>query len=483
VIPLTVAEVAQIVAGTATGLDEGTLVTGKVEFDSRKVRPGDLFLAFVGEHADGHDFAEQALAQGAVAVLSTRQLACGSIVVADPIAAITALAAHQAARLPATIIGITGSSGKTSTKDLLAQILSRHGVTVAPPGSFNNELGHPYTVLLADAQTQFLVLEISARGLGHITHLTEIAPPRIGAVLNVGTAHLGEFGSVAAIAQAKGELVEALPAAAHGGVAVLNADDPLSATMASRTSARVVTVGEHRNADVRAEQVRIGSNGRAEFVLAAGGDRAEVTLRVHGEHQIANSLSAAAIALACGVSLPDIATALSAATLQSHWRMEVTETADGVTVINDAYNANPDSVRAALKALAIMSVGRRSVAVLGHMAELGADSTAEHDSIGRLAVRLDIGQLLAVGDEARPTAHGAALEGSWNGESEWVPDVDAAIARLTGLLQPGDVVLVKGSRSAGMERVAAAIITERGVAGDGAGAAPVATDRPAGEQR
>jgi UDP-N-acetylmuramoyl-tripeptide--D-alanyl-D-alanine ligase len=478
VIALTVAEVAQIVSGTVSGVDPAVVVTGKVEFDSRRVAAGDLFLAFVGEHVDGHDFAEQALAAGAVAVMSTRELAVGSIVVDDPIAAITALAAYQAHRLPATIIGITGSSGKTSTKDLLAQVLAHAGVTVAPPGSFNNELGHPYTVLLADEHTEYLVLEISARGLGHITHLTEIAPPRIGAVLNVGTAHLGEFGSVAAIAQAKGELVEALPDADAGGVAVLNADDPLSATMASRTSATVVTVGEHRNADVRAEQVRIGVDGRASFELVAGEERAPVRLQVHGEHQVANSLSAAAIARACGMSLTDIASALSGAVSQSHWRMEVTETADGIVVINDAYNANPDSVRAALKALAVMSAGRRSVAVLGHMAELGADSAAEHDAIGRLAVRLDIRQVLAVGDEARPIAHGAALEGSWNGESEWVPDVGAAVARLAEFLRPGDVVLFKGSRSAGIERAAQAVLDARGVADRATGAEDAAAGEP-----
>jgi UDP-N-acetylmuramoyl-tripeptide--D-alanyl-D-alanine ligase len=466
-IALTVAEIAETVSGHISGLDPDLVVTGKLEYDSRLITAGDLFLAFVGEHADGHDFAEAAVASGAVAVMSTRPLSLGSIIVADPLTAITALASAVSRRLSATIIGITGSSGKTSTKDLVAQVLAHRGRTVAPPGSLNNELGYPYTVLLADETTEFLVLETSARGLGHIRHLTDIAPPRIGAVLNVGSAHLGEFGSVTAIAQAKGELIEALPDHDEhdsGGVAVLNADDPSVLAMAARTTARVLTVGEHRNADVRAENVEFDSQGRAQFELVSDSGRAPVRLRLHGEHHVANALAAAGIALACGLDVAMIAAALSTASARSRWRMEVTDTGDGVTVINDAYNANPESMRAALKALAMISKGRRSFAVLGHMAELGAASTAEHDALGRLIVRFDIGQLLAVGDEARPIAHGAALEGSWNGESEWVADVRAAIARLGELLQPGDVVLVKGSRAAGMEQVALAVLEERGVA-------------------
>ncbi|MCW2523718.1 MAG: murF [Frankiales bacterium] len=415
----TARQVAETVAGVIEGdLDPATLVSGKVEFDSRRVRPGDAFLAFVGEQADGHDFIAAAMAAGAALAITTRPVPGGCIRVADPIEAISALAAAQAPKLRARIVGVTGSSGKTSTKDLLAQLLSVLGPTVAPPGSFNNELGYPYTVLLADERTEFLVLETSARGIGHIAHLAEIARPQLGVVLNVGRAHLGEFGSVAAIAQAKGELVEALPAAAEGGVAILNADDPAVLAMAARTQARIVRFGEH---------------------------------------QVSNALAAAAVALECGLSLPATAAALSAAVAQSHWRMEITELASGLTLVNDAYNANPESMRAALKSLAIMSGGRRSVAVLGHMGELGEQANAEHDSLGRLAVRFDIGHLIAVGEQARPIAHGAALEGSWNGESEWVPDVEAAIARLAEILEPGDVVLVKGSRAAGMERVAAAI--------------------------
>jgi len=457
-IAMSLAEAAAIVDGRLAGADPDALATGKVEFDSRKVAPGDLFLAIPGERVDGHDYAEAAIASGAVAVLATRPVPVPSILVADPIAALTALATASARRLTATVVALTGSSGKTSTKDLLAQLLQSSGNTVAPPGSFNTELGHPYTVLLADADTRYLVLETSARGLGHIRHLVDIAPPSVAAVLNVGTAHLAEFGTVETIAQAKGELIEQLPAAADGGVALLNADDPLVLAMADRTRARVLTFGESPGADIRAERVEIDRDGRASFELVTETGQVGVRLTQRGEHQVANALAAAGLALACGLDLAAVAAGLSAATAQSHWRMEVTETAAGVTVVNDAYNASPESVRAALKTLAIMSEGRRSVAVLGHMAELGSDSISEHDRLGRLIVRLDIEHLIAVGPEARPIANGAALEGSWNGESEWVPDVEAAAVRLSEIVEAGDVVLIKGSRSAGMERVAHAVL-------------------------
>jgi UDP-N-acetylmuramoyl-tripeptide--D-alanyl-D-alanine ligase len=469
-IPLTLGEVAAAVDARLAGADPQALVTGAVEFDSRTVAPGGLFLALAGEHVDGHEFIAQAIAAGAAAAIVTRtDLGADAgprVLVADGFAAIAALASYVARRLPlATIVGVTGSSGKTSTKDLVAAMLTRLGPTVAPPGSFNNELGHPYTVLLADERTEYLVLETSARGIGHIRFLTQIAPPRIGAVLNVGSAHLGEFGSREAIAQAKGELVEALPPASDGGVAVLNADDPLVSAMASRTSARVVTFGESGSADVRAESVAVDELGRASFVLVTGAERVDVRLRLVGEHHVGNALAAAAIALECGTTPVDIATALGAADAASRWRMELTERPDGVLVLNDAYNANPESMRAALMALASIAASRRpqggrSFAVLGHMAELGPDGPAEHDAIGRLAVRLDISQLIAVGEQARPIQHGAALEGSWAGESQWVPDVDAAVELLRTQLRPGDVVLVKASRAASLERVALAILED-----------------------
>jgi UDP-N-acetylmuramoyl-tripeptide--D-alanyl-D-alanine ligase len=493
-ISMTVAEIARLVGGSPYGLDAQLVIRGKVEFDSRKVQPGDIFLAMKGERADGHDFADAALVAGAVAVLGTRQLAVPCIVVADPVAAITALAASAARRLPATVIELTGSSGKTSTKDLLAQVLERHGRTVAPPESFNNELGFPYTVLLADEDTDYLVLEASARGIGHIRQLTGIAPPAVAAVLNVGSAHLGEFGSVEAIAQAKGELVEAL---APDGLAVLNADDPRVLAMAARTAGRVITFGEQPAADVRAEQVVVEPTGRARFELVTGSGRAPVALRLLGEHQVANALAAAAVATELGMTVPAVAEALSAATARSHWRMELTEVA-GVSVLNDAYNANPESVRAALKSLAIMTAsgehssnsipaggtpagsdpaagripaGRRSIAVLGQMAELGAESISAHDAIGRLAVRLNVNLLIAVGEPARPIANGAALEGSWDGEAQWVPDRDAAVRLLLEVVRPGDVVLVKGSRAADLQRVAQALIAGLADADQGRGRA------------
>ncbi len=461
-IPMTLGEIAEVVSGRLRGADPATQVAGPVHYDTRAVTAGSLFLALPGEHVDGHDYARAAVAAGAVAVLASRPVDAPTVEVADGIAALTALAAASARRLSATVVGITGSSGKTSTKDLIAALLRRRGPTVAPAGSMNNELGHPYTVLLADAGTRYLVLELGARGVGHIRHLASIAPPRIGVELNVGSAHLGEFGSREAIARAKGELVEALPA---DGVAVLNADDPLVAAMAARTAARVVPFGESAAAEVRASDVDVDELGRARFVLTAAGTSVPVQLQLVGEHHVSNALAAAAVALETGMAPADVAVGLSEARPASRWRMEVTERPDGVLVVNDAYNANPESMRAALKALASVARARRerggrSFAVLGPMAELGPAAAAEHDALGRLAVRLDISRVIAVGEDARPIQHGAALEGSWNGESSWVPDIGAALALLRGELRPGDVVLVKASRAAGLERVALALAAE-----------------------
>jgi UDP-N-acetylmuramoyl-tripeptide--D-alanyl-D-alanine ligase len=475
VIPLTLAEVARAVGGSTHDIpDTDVRVTGPVVRDSREVVPGALFVAFAGARADGHDFAADVVAAGAVAVLATRPVGVPAIVVDDVQTALGALAKHVIERLGATVVALTGSAGKTSTKDLIAQLLQRHAPTVWTPGSLNNEIGLPLTALSADEQTRHLVLEMGARGIGHIRYLTGLTPPRIGLVLNVGSAHIGEFGGREQIAQAKGELVEALPAAADGGIAVLNADDPLVRAMATRTAARVVYFGESAEAEVRAENVRLNERGQAVFGLRTPTGCAEVTLRLYGEHHVSNALAAAAVARELGMPVNEIATALSAAGTLSHWRMEVTERPDGVTVVNDAYNANPESMRAALRTLAAMgrssqARGGRTWAVLGKMAELGGEALVEHDAVGRLAVRLNVSKLVAVGGtEAAWLQMGAYNEGSWGEESVHVSDAEAAIDLVRSEVRPGDVVLVKASRSVGLESVALALI-EAGTEGIGTG--------------
>lgn len=458
-IPLPLAELAGLAGGRLVDApDPGALVTGGVVFDSRQVGPGDLFLALPGEHADGHDFAAAALAAGARAVVATRPVGGPAVLVGDVLAALARLAHGVLGRLPqVTVVGITGSSGKTSTKDLVADLLVCLGPTVAPPGSFNNEIGLPYTVLLAGPQTRYLVLEYSARGLGHIAALCAIARPHIAVELNVGTAHIGEFRSAEVIAAAKGELVTALAA---DGVAVLNADDQRVRSMAGLTAARVVLAGTGSDADVRAEDVRLDDRGRPSYTLVAAGERAEVALPLFGAHHVANSLAAAAVALELGLPPADVAAALRAVRPLSRWRMEVVQRPDGVTVVNDAYNANPESTAAALRALVAMSRGRRSWAVLGPMAELGDRTGPEHLAAGRLARQLGVDRLVAVGEAAAAVHAGAVQEGSRGEESAQVPDIEAAVRLLRAQLRPGDVVLVKASRAAGLERLAAQLLQE-----------------------
>ena len=464
-IPVELAEVARVL-GTTAPVD--ATVSADVEVDSRLVRPGGLFVALPGERVDGHDHAAAAVEAGAVAAITARPVdGVPCLVVPDPLAALQALARNLYPRDPEPLtIGVTGSSGKTSTKDLLAQVLAGFGPTLAPQGSFNNELGLPLTALRRTPETRYAALEYSARGIGHIAFLCGIVQPHIGVVLNVGSAHLGEFGGREGIAQAKGELVEAARR-----TAVLNADDPYVLAMHERTDRPFVTYGLSPDADVVGSDVELDDLGRASFSVY--GER--VRLQLSGEHHVHNAL--AVVAALVGPVTDDVARVaelLSAAKPLSRWRMEVTERADGVTVVNDAYNANPESMRAALKTLAVMSAGktRRTVAVLGHMAELGEAARDEHMDLGRFAVRLDLGQLVVVGEQAGGIHAGAVLEGSWGSESLHVPDADAAIALLREELRPGDVVLVKASRSAGLERVAAALLE------DGAGdSSPVGAQR------
>ncbi|NUK05017.1 UDP-N-acetylmuramoyl-tripeptide--D-alanyl-D-alanine ligase [Streptomyces lunaelactis] len=456
-IALSLAEIAEIVGGQSYDIpDPAVRVTGPVVIDSRAVRPGSLFAAFAGEHVDGHDYAQSAVAAGAAAVLATRPVGVPAIVVPDVTAALGALARTIVERLGTTAVALTGSSGKTSTKDLIAQLLERKGPTVYPAGNLNNEIGLPLTALRAVEDTEHLVLEMGARYIGDIRYLSGLVPPKVSLVLNVGTAHIGEFGGREQIAEAKGEIVECLP---EDGVAVLNADDPLVRAMSSRTKARVVLFGEAADADVRAENVRLTEHGQPAFTLHTPTGCSDVTMRLYGEHHVSNALAAAAVAHELGMSVDEIALALSEAGTLSRWRMEVTERPDGVTIVNDAYNANPESMRAALRALAAMGRGRRTWAVLGQMAELGDEALAEHDAVGRLAVRLNVSKLVAVGGrEASWLQLGAYNEGSWGEESVHVSDAQAAVDLLRSELRPGDVVLVKASRSVGLERVAQALL-------------------------
>ncbi|MGW0532628.1 UDP-N-acetylmuramoyl-tripeptide--D-alanyl-D-alanine ligase [Streptomyces sp. NPDC003032] len=465
-IALSLAEIATVVGGQTYDIpDPAIQVTGPVVRDSREVEPGSLFVAFVGERVDGHDYAADVVAAGAVAVLASRPVGVPAVVVDDVQAALGALARHVVERLGATLVALTGSVGKTTSKDLLAQVLRRKAPTVFTPGSLNNEIGLPLTALSATEGTRFLVLEMGARGIGHIRYLAGLTPPKIGLVLNVGTAHIGEFGGREQIAEAKGEMVEALPA---DGAAILNADDPLVRAMASRTKARIVLFGEADDADVRAENVRLMENGQPAFTLHTPSGCSDVTMRLYGEHHVSNALAAAAVAHELGMSVDEIALALSEAGTLSRWRMEVTERPDGVTVVNDAYNANPESMRAALRALAAMGQGRRTWAVLGQMAELGDEGLTEHDAVGRLAVRLNVSKLVAVGGrEASWLQLGAYNEGSWGEESVHVSDAQAAIDLLRSELRPGDVVLVKASRSVGLERVATALLDDAAVSSEG----------------
>ena len=443
-IALSLDQVAEIVGGRVEG-DRGVVVTGSVVIDGREAEPGSLFVAFVGEHTDGHEHVPQAAANGALAVLGTRTTSLPTVVVDDPQDALQRLAAHVVAQVRRddrlTVLALTGSQGKTSTKDLLAAVLTADGPTVATRGSFNNELGMPLTALRVEPGTRYLVLEMGARGRGHLTELTDLVAPDVSVVLNVGTAHLGEFGSRDAIAEAKGELVTGLR---PGGVAVLNADDERVAAMARLAPGRVVTFGQADGADLRLADLELDRLGRPGFRL---GDQ-QVQLQLVGAHQALNAAAAAAAATAVGLELERVVAALDGVTSLSKWRMELHELPSGVILLNDSYNANPESMRAAIDALASLSGVRRRVAVLGVMLELGADSDPSHRALGEYAAQR-VDQLVVVGQAAEGIHHG--------GGGVLVGDNDEAVAWLREHLQEGDAVLVKASRGARLDEVAAAL--------------------------
>lgn len=421
-------EVAEATGGTVSGPE---VTVDGARIDSRLVSGGELFVAVHGER-DGHDFVAAAFAAGAGAGLVDRPVPGGTTVLVDDTGvALTQLATWARQRLPDRVVGITGSVGKTSAKDLLAAALGRQFRVHASRKSFNNELGVPLTVLDTPDNAEAVVVEMGARGRGHIADLCLVARPLVGVVTTVGLSHSEFFGTVEDVAVAKGELVEALPAE---GTAVLNADAPLVAAMATRTRARVLTFGEA--GDVRAEDVRLDGDLRPTFRLRTPWGDAGVVLQVRGHHQVTNALAAAAAALACGAGVDEVAAGLGDAHL-SPWRMELHRAPSGATVLNDTYNANPLSVEAALRALAELPA-RRRIAVLGIMAELGEVGPAEHARMGAVAAALGI-RVIAV---AAPDYGG-----------EQVDDAGAALERL-GPLGEGDAVLIKGSRAAGLEDAA-----------------------------
>ncbi|PZE66623.1 MULTISPECIES: UDP-N-acetylmuramoyl-tripeptide--D-alanyl-D-alanine ligase [unclassified Curtobacterium] len=487
-IAMTLAEIATAVGGELIGGAQATdvaepgdlVVEGSVETDSRLVRPGSVFFALPGEVTDGRRFVPAAVDAGAALVITPERVdtTAPQIVVADGYEALAALAHEVVTRVrmstadrvdadgrpaPLRVVGITGSNGKTSTKNMLRTILEQHGATVAPEGSFNNHVGAPISMLRVTYDTRYLVVEMGASGVGHIAKLVSIAEPDLGVVLKVGLAHAGEFGGIEATQRAKSEMVTDLPETA---TALLNVDDDRVASMRDLTAARVVGFGTSTDADYRITGIETDRSG-TRFTLAAppvrhegdrptdatlsgGPDHVDVRLAILGEHHAMNASAALTVAHLWGVPLADGAAALASMTRAERWRMELLQGGpEGVTVINDAYNASPDSTAAALRTLAqIVRPGERTVAVLGEMAELGEYSVEEHDRIGRLVVRLGIGQLVVVGRGAMPIHQAATLEGSWDGESVYIEDVDDAVRAMQEMLRPGDVVLVKSSKSA-----------------------------------
>ena len=475
-IAISAARIAEAVSGRLAGVpDPDSVTVTAVTTDSREVAPGTLFVAKPGETTDGHRFVPQAAAAGAVLHLTEREVLDDSgspypcVVVEDVVLAMGALASCVVQRLraehPVTVVAVTGSVGKTTTKDLLHGIFGAEGPTVAPRNSYNGEVGVPLTVFTATEDTEYLVIEMGATHIGNIRYLCDMVRPDVGAVLCVGSAHAGEFGGVENIARAKGEMVEAL---APEGTAVLNDDDARVRAMCERTAARVLSFGEgpeprdpaHPDPRVWAEDVTTGADGCPSFTLHfPDGSAFPVRSQLIGVHHVSNLLAAASVACAAGVEPARIAAGLEGRGPRSRWRMERTERPDGVTVVNDAYNANPQSMKAALQTLAQLGRGdaehppRRTIAVIGGMHELGDESIAAHADLGQLLVRLNISHVVAVGDLARPVFTAATLEGSWGEEAAWVPDAEAAQEHLEAVLRPGDIVLLKSSNAAGLHHL------------------------------
>ena len=448
-IPLTISQISEVISGKIVG-DGNKLITGAAFFDSREIVSNGIFLALKGEHVDGHDFAINALKGGAGVVICTQESGDTCIVVPDVVEAVSKLAAHVRQMIPdMKVVAITGSHGKTTTKDLSKHLLSMMGATVAPRSSFNNDLGVPITILECTTDTKFCILEMGARNLGDISKLERTFLPDIGVVLGVGSAHIGVFGSREIIATAKSEMVKNLESSK---IAILGSYDDLTINMSNLTKAKVMTFGENSNNDVRATDVEI-REGFAHFDLVTSFGRESVALRQAGRHQVANALAAAAIATALNLPIDKISAGLSTAEISSKWRMELHEVA-GRLIINDSYNANPESMFAALDALRLFAQerGGRAWAFLGKMHELGDYSLAGHREVARKAIDLEIDHLVAVGTKDYQIE-------SELGSTEilLVENIESAREIATGS-EAGDVILVKGSRAEGLEKLAELLI-------------------------
>lgn len=451
-IQLRLSEIAAAVAGSLFGEDE--LVTASVETDSRLVTVGSLFVAKPGEVTDGHLFLGSAREKGAVGAIvqSKQDFGISQIVVNDSVEALGKLATyvisklHEAGRLK--VVAVTGSNGKTSTKNMLRSILEKFGNTIAPIESYNNEVGAPISMLKADFETDFLVAELGAGGIGSIKYLAEMCQPDVAVELKVGLAHVGEFGGIETTFDIKSELVKALRDSSQ---VILNADDSLVTQMAQFTNAEKTWFGTNEGADVRAENVALTLAGTRFDLLVNGETLGPVNLRILGEHQVMNALASLAVTKVLGLDLKSAIASLEELDLAERWRMQLLSGPNGSLVINDAYNASPDSMRAALQTLATLGrQGHKTIAILGEMAELGHESVAQHDEIGRLVVRLNIDQLFVVGQGAKLIHLGAMQEGSWDGESKFVDTIDEALEQVRDLLGSGDIVLVKSSKSANL---------------------------------
>lgn len=453
-IRLTFKEIAEAVGGRLIG-DGDTEVSGSVETDSRLCRTGSIFVAKPGEVTDGHLFISNAIANGSVLAIVEREVSepVSQIVVEDAVLALGKLAKYVVARVRALgkikVVAVTGSNGKTTTKNMLREILSQFGKTVAPQESYNNEVGAPYSMLRIDLDTEYLVVEYGADGLGSISYLVDLCRPDIAIELKVGMAHAGEFGGIEVTERIKAELITELTAE---DVALLNADDPRVATMATKTKAAVLSFGTRSDADYRATEISMDISGTRFLFSTPQGFSSNVRLKILGEHHVYNALASLSVAGVLGLDLAKAIQAIESLSLAERWRMQLGTAPNGLVVINDAYNASPDSMKAALVTLAELGKqsGKKTVAVLGEMAELGEFSNQEHDAIGRLVVRLNISQLVVVGQGAKLIHMAAALEGSWDGETKFFEEISEALEYLRGMLKGDEILLVKSSKSANL---------------------------------